>query len=140
MAGPTRKQRLESLLYREIATTVRQELQDPRLHMVTITRVEMTADLHNVKAYFTVLGGAGQRNAAQRALDQACGFVQRAYAPAVRTRLLPRLSFAYDDREERRQEMDELIRRARSTDADRGETSPVAAPPQPSPAAERDDD
>jgi ribosome-binding factor A len=134
MTAPTRKQRLESLLYREIATTVRQGLEDPRLRVVTITRVEMTADLHNVKAYFTVLGGPSQRTQAQRALDQARGYVQRAYAPAVRTRLLPQLTFAYDDREEKRQEMDELIRRARSTDTDRGASpEPLRETPAPAP-------
>ena len=130
MPAPSRKQRLESLLYREIATIVRQQLEDPRLKLVTVTRVEMTDDLHQVKAFYTVLGSRGQRNAAQRALDQARGLVQRSYAPAVRTRLLPQLTFAYDDREERRQEMSDLIKRARATDPDRGEhQDPPAEPP-----------
>ncbi len=127
MPGPTRKQRLESLLYREIATIVRQQLDDPRLKSVTIQRVEMTNDLHHVKAYWTLLGSPGKRSAAQRALEQAQGMVQRSFAPAVHTRLVPVLSFAYDDREEKRVEMDELIKRARSTDTDLGER-PEPAP------------
>jgi ribosome-binding factor A len=118
MPAPTRKQRLESLLHREIATVVNQELRDPRLGFVTITRVEMTADLHFVKAYFTVLGDEKQRNLAQKALTAATPFVQRSYAKAVRTRTLPQLIFAIDDQEERRIGMADLIRKARNSDPD----------------------
>ncbi len=121
MPGPTRQQRLESLLHREIATVVQRDLRDPRLGFLTITRVVMTSDLHDVTAYYTVLGDATQRRTAGRALADAVGFVQRAYAPVVRTRLLPRLKFEYDDKEGKRTEMEDLIRRARATDPDEGQ-------------------
>jgi ribosome-binding factor A len=129
--SPNRKARLESLLHREIATCVQQELRDPRLGFITIVRVEMTADLHNVTAYWTTLGDESQRRMATKALEQARGFVQRAYAPVVKTRLLPTLAFRYDDAELRRHGMDDLIRKARSTDSDRGERPepPVAEQP-----------
>lgn len=130
MAGPSRKLRLESLLRREIATCVATELRDPRLGFITITRVELTADLHQVTAFFTVLGGLPQRKLAAQALESAAPYVQRSYAPAVRTRLLPQLRFAYDDREEKRQEMDALIRQARSTDPET-----ATEPPPPATAA-----
>jgi len=133
MPGPTRKLRLESLLHREIATVIQRDLRDPRLGFLTVTRVEMSDDLQLVTAFYTVLGGDSQRRTVARALDDAVGYVERAYAPVVRTRLLPRLRFAYDDREAKRQDMDELIRRARSTDPDGGET-PVSAD-LPAPAA-----
>jgi ribosome-binding factor A len=122
MPSPTRKQRLESLLHREIATCIQRDLRDPRLGFVTITRVEMTTDLHNVKAYYTIYGSDSQKRSAARALTDAVGFVQRAYAPVIRTRLLPLLSFAYDEQESKRQIMDDLIKRARATDPDGGES------------------
>jgi ribosome-binding factor A len=126
----TRKAKLESVLHREIAICIQQELKDPRLGFVTITRVEMTGDLHQVRAYYTVLGTAAQRRMAAAALAHAQGFVQRAYAPAVKTRLLPVLSFAYDDAENKRQGMDALIRQARASDPDGGAVpTPPAAPP-----------
>lgn len=122
MPAPTRKQRLESLLHREIATIIQRDLRDPRLGLVTVTRVEMTDDLHQVTAFYTVLGTDSQRRLAGRALADSVGFVQRAYGPVVRTRLLPKLQFAYDEREERRQQMSDLIRQARETDPDRGDS------------------
>ena len=114
--GPSRKARLESLLHQEVAQCVQQELNDPRLGFITIVRVELTGDLHQATAYYTVLGDEKQRKLAAAALDRARGFVQNRYAPVVQTRLLPTLRFAYDDQEDKRQTMDELIRKARATD------------------------
>jgi ribosome-binding factor A len=120
MAAPSRKARLESLLHREIAACVQRELRDPRLGFVTILRVELSDDLHLAKAWWSTLGDAKARRLAQAALEAARPFVQSRYAPAVRTRTLPTLSFHYDEGEARRGHLDELIRRARSSDSDGG--------------------
>jgi ribosome-binding factor A len=130
-AGPSRKLRLESLLHREIAQCVQQELRDPRLGFITVVRVELTADLQQATAFYTVLGDEKQRRLVAAALDHARGFVQKRYAPVVATRLLPTLQFAYDDREEKRQTMDDLIRRARASDPDQGTQATPAAPAPP---------
>ncbi len=116
----SRQARLESLLHREIATTIQQELRDPRLGFITVTRVVMTADLHQVKAYYTVLGDEKARRLAAQALDCAKGFIQSRYAPAIKTRLVPLLSFVYDETEKKRGDIEDLIRKARATDTDHG--------------------
>ncbi len=118
--GNSRKARLGSLLHREIATVVQQELRDPRLGFITIVRVEMSEDLHQVTAYWTQLGASEGRALAAKALERARGYIQRAYAPVVKTRVLPVLRFIYDDSEDKRRGMDALIRQARATDSDQG--------------------
>jgi len=124
MAKTQRKQRLESLLRREIASCVATELRDPRIGFVTITRVEMTGDLQHATAFYTVLGDEAQVTLASRALAGARGYVQQSYAGLVKMRHVPRLRFAYDEQEARRQRMDDLIARARSTDPDQQEPLP----------------
>lgn len=106
-------------LHREIATAVR-GLDDPRLGLVAITRCEMTADLQTVTAFWTVLGAMRERKLATHALESARAHVRAAFAPALHTRLLPELRFAYDDREERGKAMGDAIARARRTDSDGG--------------------
>ena len=123
-----RKNKLESLLHQEIATCVQQELKDPRIGFLTVVRVEMTEDLQQVKAFYTVLGDQKQRRLAEQALAHARGFIQGRYANVVKTRRLPTLSFVYDDAEFRRETMNELIRKARTTDADAGALPEPAAP------------
>lgn len=126
-----RKDRLESLLKREIATTVQSELRDPRIGFITITRVEMTGDLQNVTAFYTVLGEEKKRRLAAQALKKAAGYVMKSYAPHLRMRTLPRLRFAYDDQEVSRENMDDLIARARATDPDRLDPLPEGIGEQP---------
>lgn len=120
MPAPSRKARLESLLHREIAACVQSELRDPRLGFITIMRVELSDDLHLAKAWWSTLGDAKARRLAQQALEAARPFVQSRYAPAVRTRTLPILSFHYDEGETRRGQLDDLIRKARASDTDAG--------------------
>lgn len=130
--GPSRKARLASLLHREIATCLQRELKDPRLGFVTVTRVELSDDLKKVTAYYTLLAPDSKRRLVAAALESARGYVQRAYAPVVKTRLLPILSFAYDDLEQRRQGMDALIKAARATDPDGGaKPEPPSSAPLP---------
>ena len=123
MAGH-RKTKLESFLKREIATTVAQELRDPRLGIVTIARVELTPDFSRCTAYFTILDTGAKLARTQDALDAAAPFVQRSYAPHLKLRRVPELSFVFDEQEKQRQEMYDLISKARSTD-------PTAQPDSP---------
>jgi ribosome-binding factor A len=137
--GPSRKARLASLLHREIATCLQRDLKDPRLGFLTVTRVELSDDLKKVTAFYTLLAPDSKRRLVAAALESARGYVQRAYAPVVKTRLLPILSFAYDDLEQRRQGMDALIKAARASDPDGGATPeppsgeplPEGSPPPP---------
>jgi ribosome-binding factor A len=114
--GPARKVRLESLLRREIAVAVQTQVNDPKLGFLTVTRCELTADLQQVTAFWTCVGTPSQRQRAQAVLERVRGMIQTAYAPAITMRLLPILRFHYDDQEEQRTRMDDLIRRARATD------------------------
>ncbi len=120
MPTNSRKAKLESVLRQEIAICVQQELKDPRLGFVTILRVLLSDDFHEAKAYYTVLGDQKQRRLAEQALNHARGYIQRQYADVVKTRLLPQLSFVYDDAEFKRQTMSDLIRHARESDTDGG--------------------
>ncbi len=121
MAKTRRKDRMESLLRREIASCLVSELRDPRLGFVTITRVELTTDMQFANAYYTVLGDDKQKKHAAQALKSAQPYVQRAYAKHVHARSLPVLRFMFDERDEKRMNMDELIRKARESDPNQGE-------------------
>ena len=116
MANTRRKDRLESLLRREIANCLVNEIRDPRLGFITITRVTLSVDRQFATAYYTVLGDDKQKKHAAYALRSACPYVQRAYAKQVNSRTLPILRFEFDERDEKRMNMDELIRKARESD------------------------
>lgn len=72
------------------------ELRDPRISDVTVTRVELSADMRYAKIYVSVMGAENKQHLALRGLDSAAGFLQQKVAKRIDTRYTPRLSFVLD--------------------------------------------
>lgn len=93
----TRTARLATQLQQEIATIIHQELKDPRLGFVTMTRVELSTDLSHAKVLFSCLGGEEERVRSQAALDRATGFIHGLIKKRFRLKVIPELLFRYDE-------------------------------------------
>jgi len=91
-----RMARLAGQLQQEIATIIHQELKDPRLGFVTITRIELSKDLRHAKVLFSCLGGAGERDSSQDALDRSARFIHGLLKKRFRLKVIPELTFRYD--------------------------------------------
>ena len=72
------------------------ELNDPRIVNVTVTRVEVSADLRLAKVYVSVLADEKQQQLSVRGLQNAAGFLQQKVAGRVNTRYTPKLRFVLD--------------------------------------------
>ena len=91
-----RIERLTHGLQQEIAMIIHQELKDPRLGFVTITRMELSKDLRYAKVLFSCLGGEGERERSQEALDHSAGFIHGLLKKRFRLKVVPELVFRYD--------------------------------------------
>jgi len=92
-----RHDKVSEALRREIGSIIQEELKDPRLGFITITRVELTQDLRYAKVFFSVLGKEEERQKTKEALDCALGFIRCLIAERIRLRFVPEISF-YEDR------------------------------------------
>ena len=92
-----RKERLNQQLQREIAAIIHQELKDPRLGFVTITKVELSNDLSHAKVGYSCLGGDEERARSQDALEHAASFVRGLVKRRLRLKIIPEIAFRYDD-------------------------------------------
>ncbi len=72
------------------------ELRDPRIQLVTVTRVEVSADLRNAKVYVSVMGDESQQQLALHGLRHSAGFLQHKLSDRINTRYTPRLRFVLD--------------------------------------------
>jgi ribosome-binding factor A len=107
------------------------ELKDPRMGIVTITRVKLARDLTTVTIFWSVLGDSAQRSKTMHALDHARLFVQRRVAEGLRLRNAPQISFEYDESVEGALRMGGLLKQLRE---ERGEPAPdEPAPDEPKP-------
>ena len=103
-----RKRRVDESLRHVLAEGV-DELADPAIGFVTVTGVDVTADLEHATVRVSVLGGAKRRTAALRALDRAKGVLQSRVARELHLRRTPVLTFQYDDGVDRAMRINELL-------------------------------
>ncbi|HEY8168680.1 MAG TPA: 30S ribosome-binding factor RbfA [Candidatus Limnocylindrales bacterium] len=95
-----RTQRVDELLREEISRIVSREIEDPRVGFVTITRVEVSADLRHGTVWASVIGAAEERKATMRALGRAMPFVRHRLGE-LRIRRVPELHLRLDDSAEK---------------------------------------
>ncbi len=111
----SRTSRIGEVMQRELAQLIQQELADPRVSLVTVSHVDVTADLKYAKIYVTRLNGFDSEQAAEeclQGLNKAAGFLRRALAKRVKLRIMPELQFRYDTSLEHGFYMDALISKA----------------------------
>ncbi len=88
--------RLQEQIKHCLAQTLLRDLADPKLGMVTITRIELDNEFTQCKAYWSVIGDDKQQKQSAAVLRRARGLCQRAIGKAVRARTMPHLEFFYD--------------------------------------------
>ena len=94
---PTRRQqRVADRVRQEIADLLERRLEDPRLHGLTITGVEVAPDLRHVTIYVSSLLGVEGSHEALAGLEHAKGFVRRELAGRLDLRVAPNLIFRWD--------------------------------------------
>ncbi len=93
-----RTERIAEQLRSEIARVLREESNDPRTRLVTLTRVDVAPDLSNALVFWSVLDirDAISVEDTQHALDSAASFVRRHLAQVLPLRRVPALRFRYD--------------------------------------------
>lgn len=72
------------------------ELRDPRIRDVTVTYVEVSADMRHAKVHVSVMGDDARQQLSLRGLENAVGFLQRKVAQRIDTRYTPKLRFVLD--------------------------------------------
>jgi ribosome-binding factor A len=111
--------RIDHELQRELAKLISTELKDPRLGFVTVTRVEITNDLHSAKVYVSIIGDRHVAKQSMIALENAKGFLRGEVGHAVALRHTPELVFVEDRSTERAIELGKLLATsARAKDMD----------------------
>ena len=96
MSGFKRADRLSGLLQAELADLLRTSVKDPRVTSLTITGVDLAADLGHAKIYYMPLGGEGDLRAMAAGLGAATGFLRREVGRRLRLRRAPELVWQLD--------------------------------------------
>lgn len=79
-----------------VAMAILTELRDPRVKNVTVTMVELAADMKTAKVHVSIMGDEKQQKLSLLGLQNSAGFLQSCIADKIDTRYTPRLSFDLD--------------------------------------------
>ena len=91
-----RTDRIEELIKEEIAYILREDVKDPRLGMVSVTKVKVTPDLRHAHIYISPFKEE-EVEAILQCLKNARGFIQRRLGRRVQLRYTPVIEFHIDD-------------------------------------------
>lgn len=108
-----RSDRVGDRLLEEVAELLRREIHDPRLQQLNLTGVRVSKDLRHAKVFFSLLGGAGDREEALAGLKSAAGFIRSRLAKKLNLRFVPAIDFRYDDSEDEARRIDALLDKVR---------------------------
>ena len=109
MSLPHRLERVEQEIQKEISQMLLQELKDPRLGFVTITRIEVTKDLHLARVYYSAMGDDAKQEKSKKALEAAKGYIRKRLGERLRLRVTPEILFFRDDSIERNLRITKLL-------------------------------
>ncbi len=112
-----RPERVAEKIRVEVADILQRELKDPRIGLVTCTRVQVSGDLKVAKVYVSVLAESQEQEATMEALVSASGFVRRLLSQRLGLRVSPEVRFIFDPSVEYGIRLERLIE---ETKKDRG--------------------
>lgn len=118
-----RSERVQEALRQEISKIVLDEIKDPRLGFITITKVELTKDLRYAKIYFSVLGEMKDKTLAMKGLNSAKGYIRSLIADRIKLRFVPDIAFKIDESLEHTKEIYDLLDRIKKEKGNSDERS-----------------
>lgn len=79
-----------------VSMAILTEIRDPRVRDVTVTCVELSADMRTAKVHVSVMGDEKKQELSLHGLRNSAGFLQSRINERIDTRYTPRLSFVLD--------------------------------------------
>jgi ribosome-binding factor A len=111
-----RTERLGHQIRVELAELLSREVKDPRIGFVTVTRVEISADLHHARVLVSVLGSPEEQQSSIEGLSSAAGFLRHEIGHRLALRRVPELGFILDHGVEAGEKIEMLLQEIHKDD------------------------
>lgn len=108
-----RIERLNEQLKREVTDILRREVRDPRVGVVTVTRVEAAPDLSTARLWVHSSDEGETRAELMAGLQAAGPYVRRELGQRLHIRRAPELLWAWDESFEHAQRIEQLLAQVR---------------------------
>jgi len=107
VASERRRKKINQLLREEIAEILDREIEFPEKTLVTVTRAEISPDGYYAAIYISVLGDSPEKTL--EILASNVYHIQQLLNRRIRMRPVPKIRFAVDEEEKRREIVEKSI-------------------------------
>lgn len=118
-----RLERAQDLIKEEISRLLLFKVKDPRLRVVSVTRVRMTGDLRRATVMYSIYDDQADRAAIQACLEKATGFMRREVGRILEMKFTPEILFEFDPSLEYAQHLDQLLGQLTGPSSEGGDDS-----------------
>ncbi len=109
-----RPQRVAEAIREAVAEFLQEEARDPRIGMVTVTGVKVTADLKRAVVAVMVHGDEAAKTESLKGLSHAAGAIRRTIGGRLTLKTVPEVVFELDRELERAARLDALLAQLRA--------------------------
>jgi len=88
-----------------------EDLTDPRLGFITITRIALTGDLRFARIFYSVLGEDAAKESTREALEEKLGFIRRLVVERINMKYGMEIKFEVDQSIEHSFHIDEVLKK-----------------------------
>ena len=140
MTSTLRQKRVADRLQVEISELFQREMNDPRLELVTVTRVIIDRELEYANVFVCTLGDEARQAEVLAILKGAHGFIRREIGRRVKLRRTPEIIFHWDPAPDKGEQVEQLLDRLRAEQNASATENLASAAPDEAPDGEHDDD
>ena len=120
MPSLLRQKRVAERIRAEISTLLQQEMNDPRLALVTVTVVNIDRELEHASVFVSTVGDEARQKEVMRVLNGAKGFIRREIGRRVQLRHTPEIGFHWDPSPEKVEHVAQLLDQLKAAEAPAG--------------------
>lgn len=96
-----RPEKVREFIKEQVSEIIQHYLKDPRIGFVSVTDVEVSADLRHAKVFVSVLGNAQAKADTMAGLESALGYIRGELGRRLQMRFTPEILFRLDESIER---------------------------------------
>jgi len=95
-----------------------EDLNDPRMGFVTITRIELTDDLRFARIFYSVLGDEAAKKDTEEALEENMGFIRHLAVERINMKYAMEMKFELDKSIEHSFKIDDILKKIKEKPED----------------------
>lgn len=114
MPSKMRLQRIADRIRELLSKMLINEINDPRLEMISITDVKVDRELTFADVYISAVEGQQRSQEILDGLHSASGYIRHRLAEQIELRIFPRLRFHWDPTPERADHIEKLLAQIRN--------------------------